>query len=184
MGKVNIDTTNIIIETKRLILRAFTMNDLADFFEFSSFPKVDEMAGFAHHKSIDESRKILQQFIDDKNVFALYHKDDKKVIGSLTLHGSWANWDEEYKHLKISEIGSVISKDYWGQGVVVEAIEAVISYGFETLGLDAFAVCHFTNNSQSRRVIEKCGFTYIKMGVYHSKSLNKNFDELRYLRFR
>jgi len=179
-----VNVENNAVETDRLILRSLTMEDLADFFAFSSYREVDEMAGFAHHKSLDESKEILQKFIEDKNVFALYHKNDKKVIGSLTLHGSWANWDEEYKHLRISEIGSVISKDYWGQGVVPEAIEAVVSYGFDTLGLDAFAACHFVGNNQSKRVIEKCGFTYIKMGVYHSESLNKDFEELRYLRFR
>ena len=160
------------------------MSDLADFFAVYSVPENSDMAGFAYHKTIDDSKAFLQQFIHDKNVFAIYHRADKKMMGTLTLHDSWANWDEEYKHLKISEFGSVIAKEYWGQGVVPEAIKAVIDYGFDVLCMDAFAACHFVGNDQSKRVVEKCGFKFMKMGVYHSKSLDRDFDELRYLRLK
>ena len=62
-----------------------------------------------------------------------------------------------------------------------EAVNAVIEYGFSVLELEAFSIEHFVENSQSRRVIEKCGFTFVREGRYHAKQLDKHFDELRYI---
>jgi len=176
-----LDVTNIVIETERLTLRAFTEADLQDFYNYASIPGVGEMAGWPHHESIETSRTILQMFLNNKDVFALYHKADKKVIGSLGLHSAWINREEEYKHLKAKNIGYVLSKDYWGMGLVPEAVNAVINYGFTTLEMEAFSIEHFVENMQSRRVIEKCGFKFVKKGRFHAKLLDKHFDELRYV---
>jgi len=176
-----LDTTNITIETDRLILRAFTESDLDDFYAYASVPGVGEMAGWPHHASIETSKSILQMFLTNKDVFAIFHKADKKVIGSLGLHNAWINREEEYKHLKAKNIGYVLSKDYWGNGLVPEAVKAVINYGFNELGLEAFSIEHFVENTQSKRVIEKCGFKFVKEGRYHAKLLDKYFDELRYI---
>jgi len=181
---ISIDNTNIVIETDRLILRAFAESDLDDIFAYASVPGVGEMAGWPCHQSIETTKTILQSFIDSKCVFAIYHKLDKKVIGSLGLHKPWIDREEQYKHLKAKNIGYVLSKDYWGQGLVPEAVKAVIEYGFNTLGLEAFSIEHFVKNGQSKRVIEKCGFTFVREGVYYSKQLDKHFDELRYILIR
>jgi len=178
------DVTNIKIETDRLLLRAFAENDLDDFFAYASVPGVGEMAGWPHHKSIETSKMILGSFLENKDVFAIYHKVDKKVIGSLGVHKAWTDREEEFKHLKAKNIGYVLSKDYWGQGLVPEAVQAVIRYGFDTMGLDAFSIEHFVENAQSKRVIEKCGFKFVKTGIYHAKQLDKHFNELRYILLR
>ncbi|MCL2286361.1 MAG: GNAT family N-acetyltransferase, partial [Firmicutes bacterium] len=127
------------------------------------------------------SRDILKMFLESKNEFAIYHKADKKVIGSIGLHDAWINRERKYKHLKAKNIGYVISKDYWGQGLVPEAVRAVTKYGFDNLGMEAFSIEHFVENSQSRRVIEKCGFTFVREGRYYAKQLDKYFDELKYI---
>jgi len=176
-----IDVTNIIIETDRLLLRAFEESDLDDFYAYASIPGVGEMAGWPYHKSIETSKVILQAFLDNKDVFAIFHKADRRVIGSLGVHNSWLNREEKYNHLRAKNIGYVLSKDYWGQGLVPEAVKAVMNYGFKNLGLEAFSIEHFVENNQSRRVIEKCGFTFVRNGVYHAKQLDKHFDELRYI---
>lgn len=44
------------------------------------------------------------------------YKENNKVIGSLGLHKSWANDESQYAHLKIKEVGYVLSKAYWGKG--------------------------------------------------------------------
>ena len=59
--------------------------------------------------------EMLQSFISEKNVFAIVYKENNKVIGSLGLHESWANDESDYAHLKIKEIGYVLSKAYWGR---------------------------------------------------------------------
>ena len=178
-----IDTSKIVIETERLILRAFEESDLSDFYAYASVPGVGEMAGWAHHQSIETSQRILRSFLEEKEVFAVVHKAEGKVIGSLGVHESppWVSKDERFKHLNAYKIGYVLAKDFWGQGLMPEAVKTVIDYGFNTLGIDAFTCEHFMENSQSRRVIKKIGFEFVMDGEYYAKLLDKTFEEKRYI---
>ena len=83
------------------------------------------------------------------------------MIGSLGLE-TREEQDEIPGTLMGREIGYVLSKDYWGRGLMPEAVNAVIGYCFTVLGFDYLTCCHFIRNGQSRRVIEKCGFSYLK----------------------
>ena len=65
-------------------------------------------------------------------------------------------------HLQGREVGYVLSKAYWGKGLMTEAVKAVISYCFEMLDFDYLTCAHFNYNDRSRRVIEKCGFKFLK----------------------
>ena len=47
------------------------------------------MAGWKHHASKEETQKILDMFIESNQVFAIYHKEDQKVIGSLEIKKIW-----------------------------------------------------------------------------------------------
>ena len=179
-----IDISKTVLETERLILRPFEPGDLNDFFTYASVPGVGEMAGWPHHETIETSKMILDDFMEHKNVFALFHKEDGKVIGSLGFHDSWANYDEDYKDKRICEIGYVLSKAYWGQGLMPEAVKAAMEYGYREMALDIIAVCHFTDNMQSRRVIEKSGFLPVSTGIFHAKQLGKAFEEIRYMKHR
>lgn len=176
-----IDISHVILETDRLILRPFKQGDLNDFFAYASVPGVGEMAGWPHHESIETTQQILDMFIEHKNVFAIVHKKDDRVIGSFGFHDTWANYDEAYKDKKICEIGYVLSKSYWGRGLMPEAVKAAVEYGFREMNLDYIGVCHFTDNLQSKRVIEKSGFSPVSAGVFHAKQLNRDFEEIRYL---
>ncbi|MDE5856431.1 MAG: GNAT family N-acetyltransferase, partial [Anaeroplasmataceae bacterium] len=69
---VRIDVRNIKLETERLILRPFEENDLNDFNTYAKVEGVGEMAGWPHHQSIEESKKILNMFMEEKKTFALY----------------------------------------------------------------------------------------------------------------
>ena len=178
---IQIDITNTTLETKRLILRPWCESDLEDFYEYASVPDVGEMAGWRHHESREISKKILDSFITEKNVFAVVLKQNNKVIGSLGLHPSWANNDEKYKELKQKEIGYVLSKSYWGKGLMPEAVIRVIEFCFDTLKLDAVTIGHFQSNDQSRRVVEKCGFKFIKSSEYYAKQLDKTFEDMKYI---
>jgi ribosomal-protein-alanine N-acetyltransferase len=156
-----IDVTNIRIETPRLILRPWEKVDLQDLFEYASVPGVGEMAGWTHHESMEESDGILDMFIAEKKTFAVICKDNNKVIGSLGIEN--VKEEPEISHeLFGREIGYVLSKDYWGKGLMAEAVKAVIEYCFTILRYDYLTCAHFVQNNQSRRVIEKSGFHYLK----------------------
>ncbi len=177
---VRIDITNVTLETERLILRPWRESDLDDFYAYASVDGVGEMAGWPHHTSKEGSKRILDNFILEKCVFAIEHKGDGKVIGSLGLHVSSYECPQNAE-MKVKEIGYVLSKEYWGMGLMPEAVKAVISYCFDTLGIDALTVGHFTQNAQSRRVIEKSGFAFLSDGEYYSKQLNISFAEKKYI---
>ena len=147
------------IETDRLILRAFRQSDLQDFYEYASVEGVGEMAGWHHHESIDKTQEILNMFIQEDKVFALCLKSNDKVIGSLGVE-QYGLEDKltEFCNYRGREIGYVLSKDYWGQGLMPEAVNAVIDYLFNTLGLDFLTCGYYLFNAQSKRVQEKCGF--------------------------
>lgn len=181
---IQIDVTNTKIETPRLSLRPWRESDLGDLYEYASADGVGEAAGWKHHESIEETRSVLHAFMTEKNILALELKSAKKAIGSVGLHYSWANGYAEFAALSVKEIGYVLSKSYWGQGLMSEAVGALIDYGFNTLELDALSVTHFLENNRSKRVIQKNGFAYVGRGEFISKSLNRTFPEDRYILLR
>lgn len=163
-----IDISKVVLRTERLTLRPWAMDDLADFYEYASVDGVGQMAGWLPHRNIEESRAILQRFIDEKKTFAL--ELDGKVVGSLGIEEYSYQELPEFQDVRGREIGYVLSKDYWGLGLMPEAVKAVTKYLFETVGLD-FIVCgHFVENLQSKRVQEKCGFEHFKLVKYTTKS--------------
>lgn len=148
-----------VLETQRLILREFKEEDLTDFYEYASVDGVGEMAGWSHHENIEITKEILNSFIKDNKVFAIVYKENNKVIGSLGVekYGMEDKLDE-FKNLYGREIGYVLSKDYWGKGLMKEAVKCVINYLFDECNLD-FIICgYYLFNNQSKRVQEKCGF--------------------------
>lgn len=162
-----VDVTKIRIETERLILRPWTDADLEDFYAYARVDGVGQMAGWMPHKSVEESRNILNSFIAHKKTLALELKENGKVIGSLGLE-EWDVTPEEAAPFQGREIGYVLSKEYWGRGLMPEAVKAVIAYCFETLDYDWLTCGHFTWNHQSRRVIEKAGFTFFAESQYET----------------
>lgn len=62
-----------------------------------------------------------------------------------------------------------------------EALKAIIDYCFSTTEIDALTCGHFKSNIGSRRVIEKCGFQYVKDSVYEAKQMNQSFEDQRYI---
>ncbi len=163
-----IDVTGVRIETQRLILRPWHEGDLDDFYEYASVEGVGEMAGWSHHSSKEESRKILAMFQEEKKTFALELKSNGKVIGSLGLE-EYDRTEADMGQLQGREVGYVLSRDYWGQGLMPEAVQAVIRYCFHTLHYDFLLCGHFERNAKSRRVIEKCGFSYVKNFPYETR---------------
>lgn len=162
-----IDITGVVLTTDRLILRPWRESDLNDLYCYARVDGVGQMAGWTPHKNIEESKQILNIFISGKRTFALEYQG--KVIGSLGIEEYSEKNYPELSDLVGREIGYVLSKEYWGRGLMPEAVNAVIKYLFETVQLDFILVGHFRWNKQSARVIEKCGFKYIKSVKYETR---------------
>ena len=178
---MQIDVRTIQIKTDRLLLRPWMDNDLDDFFAYASLSVVGEGAGWKAHESREEALSFLRTDWFRKECLAIYHLADKKVIGSIGLHESWAKQDSRFKHLNSVSLGFVLHPDYWGQGIAPEAARAVIDFCFTHMDVEIITCNHFTTNLRSCRVIEKCGFTFDHEKTIHAQQLDRYFDELRYI---
>lgn len=148
-----------IIETQRLVLRPFGKTDLEDFYEYASVEGTGEMAGWKHHENREKSSQILDLFITEDKTFAVCLKENGKVIGSLGVEKYGMEEKlTEFDGYRGREIGYVLSQDYWGRGLMPEAVSAVVDYLFNECDMDFLTCGYYDFNSRSKRVQEKCGF--------------------------
>ena len=166
------------LKTKRLILRDFLSTDLNDFYEYASVVGVGELAGWLPHQNLEQSKNILENFIAAGNEYAIVYKKNKKVIGSL---GIYKKLDVTvYENSNQKEIGYCLNKDYWGQGLTPEALNKVLDYQFNNLDVYAIWCSHFDFNIRSKRVIEKCGFEFIREVMTDVVQLNTKYKSYLY----
>ena len=173
---VEIDITNVVLTTERLTLRPWLLSDLDDLYEYASVDGVGQMAGWKPHESREEALEILRRFIDRKRTFALEYGG--KVIGSLGIERYNEEQFPEFAGKRCREIGYVLSKAYWGRGLMPEAVRAVMEYLFDEVKLDAIFCGHFLRNRQSARVQEKCGFRHYAFCKYETQTGTVEDDEI------
>ncbi len=161
-----IDISNTVLRTPRLVLRPWRPDDLDDLYEYASVDGVGQMAGWEPHRSIETSGRILDMFMQEKKVFAVEYNG--KAIGSLGIEKYDEKSFPEFADKRCREIGYVLAKDYWGQGLMPEAVGEVIRYLFEKVELDVIFCGHFLSNLQSARVQEKCGFRHYAYTDYRT----------------
>lgn len=141
------------LQTKRLILRPFTEGDAADLYEYAKDPRVGPMAGWPVHKNVAESLAIIRKRTAPYD-FAVVDKASGKVIGSGGLTDRHRDWLPG----KNDELGYVLHPDWWGRGLIPEAMREVLRFGFEELELDHVWCGYYDGNEKSRRVQAKLGF--------------------------
>ncbi len=178
---IKINLTDTLIKTQYLTMRAWQETDIDDLFEITSCGDVVKMLGMKKHSAKSETQQLLQKYMVQKNALAIVHNDDDKVIGNIGLHISQLNEKEPYSHLKLKELVYYLSKDYWGKGIMTQAVKAVIDYSLQELPLNGLSCGHFEINSASRHIIEKCGFKYVGKGDYYAKEQDKTYVNLNYL---
>lgn len=143
----------------RIILRNWEKKDCQDLFEYASLSNIGPTVGWQPHKNVDESKKIIEKFINDDDVYALELKSEKKVIGSVGFHNR--NFDSKYDNISKREITIVINPMYWNNGYAHEASNLLIDYAFNVLGLDMVWMCCNVNNKKSQKICNKQHYIYV-----------------------
>ena len=144
------------IESHRLILRRFTAEDAEDMFtNWASDPEVTKFLTWPTHTSANVSRQILSGWIaryEDGGFFnwAIEWKESGHVIGNISV-------TVLHEKTEAAEIGYCMGRAFWGQGIMPEALRAVMDYLFDTVGLNRIAASHDVRNPKSGRVMEKAG---------------------------
>lgn len=146
------------LETKRLFLRPWQDSDAEDLYLYASHPDVGPIAGWPIHTSVENSRTIIKTVLTKPEIYAVVLKQTGHAVGSVGLmigkESDLAIPETE------AEIGYWIGVPFWGQGLIPEAMRELIRHGFEDLHLEKLWCAYFDGNSKSKRVQEKCGFTY------------------------
>ncbi len=148
-----------ILQTERLTLRPFLEEDAEAMFDnWASDPEVTKFLSWPTYKSIDDAHAILNQWLESYDnpefyQWAIVLKELGQPIGSISV----VNLDNR---VDLAEIGYCIGKPWWGQGIMPEAVKAVMQYLFEVVGMQRLEAGHDPENSASGAVIRKCGFRY------------------------
>lgn len=148
----------MIFETERLILRQWSMDDAESLYEYARDPQIGPIAGWPVHTSVENSREIIKNVLAVPETYAICLKQDNRAVGSVSLFiGGKSNIDIADDE---GEIGYWIGVPFWGKGFVTEAVKEIIRHGFEDLALKKLWSGYFEGNIKSKRVQERCGFTY------------------------
>lgn len=148
-----------MIETERLILRQWREEDAESLFKYAKDPDVGLIAGWPPHTSVKNSLEIIRTVFNAPEIYAVVLKETNEPVGSCGIMFS-DNPDIMDTENGEAEIGYWIGKPYWGQGLIPEAAEALISRCFNELRLHTLWCAHYDGNIKSKRVCEKCGFKY------------------------
>ncbi|MBU1144655.1 MAG: GNAT family N-acetyltransferase [Firmicutes bacterium] len=153
------------LESQRLYLREWKVEDAKDLFEYAQMITVGPNAGWKPHENIEESQMIISRFMKDDDTWAIVLKENNKVIGSVGLHKRIDLSGDE-----VTELGYVLSTNYEGRGFMTEACRSALEFAFTEQQVSKVKVMHYIKNFKSQRVIEKCGFIYEKEIEHDTKS--------------
>ena len=150
---------NGMIETERLVLRPWREEDADALFKYGSDPDVGPIAGWSVHTSVENSLEVIRNVFSAPETYAVVLKGTDEPVGCcglvITDGLNMASMKEGE-----AEIGYWIGKPFWGRGYIPEAVEALLVRGFNELGLETIWCGYYEGNIKSKRVCEKCGFTY------------------------
>ncbi len=148
------------IETERLILRRFKMEDAEAMYKnWVTDEDVTKFLTWPPHSSIELTKNILKEWINE-------YKNENYYNWAITIK---ENGDEPIgsigavdinERINMVHIGYCISKKWWNKGITSEALKALIKYFFEEVGVNRVESRHDTNNPNSGKVMMKCGMNY------------------------
>jgi ribosomal-protein-alanine N-acetyltransferase len=164
-----------VIETERLTLRRISADDLGDWMAVWRSPGVlDYLIDFESLPQEDMGREIIEWavriFVEASGIrWALTLKPNKRMIGSCGFH----LFDRRHQRV---EIGYELHSDYWRQGIMSEAVRAVLVFCFDRLAVHRVEADVVEGNAASAALLKKAGFTLegiwrdrvYKRGVYQS----------------
>lgn len=158
----------------RFVLRPFTLDDAPDVYEHLADPRIaatttvrypyPEGAAegwIASHGPAAEAGTDV--------TWAIATTEDNRAIGAIAIHLA-----QEHRR---AEIGYWLATPFWGQGVMTDAAQTVVAWGFETLGLHRIQATCLSHNAGSYRVMEKAGM--VREGILRGYALrNGDFADI------
>jgi [ribosomal protein S5]-alanine N-acetyltransferase len=146
------------INTDRLLLRKIQPGDAEALFTILSDEEVMQFYGHEPHRSLDDTRELIKQMHTDyANQKALRWgitlKGEDRLIGSCSFH----HFDSDFHR---AETGYELNRTFWGKGIMIEAMSAILNYGFTELRLNLVEAIIDIANERSKSLLLKLGFMY------------------------
>jgi RimJ/RimL family protein N-acetyltransferase len=155
---------NTIIETERIIIREFILEDFEAVFEYGSNAAVNKYTGDISLKTKDEAKGIIKN-INLKEYkkygygrWATIYKPTNKIIGFAGL-----KFLPEFNE---TDIGFRFLPEYWNKGIATEVAKPILNYGFKNFDLKRIIGIADPKNIGSCKVLEKIGMTFYKSAIY------------------
>ncbi|MCC5827802.1 MAG: GNAT family N-acetyltransferase [Phycisphaeraceae bacterium] len=146
-----------VLETQRLHLRPFRLDDADDVFRYASNPNVARWVTWETHKSRADAVRFIDMVLSrptDDHTWAIRVDSESRVVGAI-----------DFACIKpgVADIHYVLAEEFWGQGLMTQAARVVLSWGLSTYPflnlVETFAAA---DNIGSCRVLQKCGFAEVK----------------------
>jgi ribosomal-protein-alanine N-acetyltransferase len=155
MSKLNF-TPFPVLTTERLILRCLELSDDQLLFKLRSNENVNKYIVRPKQKDIKEIRAFISKINDEINnnewiYWVISLKDDPTLIGDICL---WNFSDEK----TVAEIGYELDPAFHGKGIMSEAIEKTIEFGFKEIELNTIEAYTHKKNNDSTKLLQKYNF--------------------------
>jgi ribosomal-protein-alanine N-acetyltransferase len=152
--------SSITLETERLILRRFTMDDAESMFKnWASDSEVTRFMPYETCETLEQTRSRIEEwfaYLEKAGlscVFAIILRNTHELIGTI----DYAMTDSGAKS---AEVGYQLGKRWWNAGYAAEALKAVIKHCFEDMGLHRIWAMYDPLNAGSGAVMRKAGMSY------------------------
>lgn len=161
------------IVTERLILRPWEDADAPALYRLARDPEVGPAAGWFVHGSEEQSLEVIRDILRGPESYAITlrgtggaqdavaaREPAGTLVGAISLMGAQASdlvgGAGEY------EAGYWVGRPFWGRGYCPEALRALIARARDELGARTIWAGYYTGNGKSRRVMEKCGMSFVR----------------------
>jgi RimJ/RimL family protein N-acetyltransferase len=150
-----------VLETERLILRTWYLDDAEALFKIYSNPELYRFTGSDPFPDVETTRRYMEEYFINYQkeygfcVWAVVEKASGKLVGTCGL-GYFDGRPE-------LGLGYWFDPEYWGRGYATEAARACVEYAFHKLNVPELASMTHSQNKASQRVLEKAGFRCVEM---------------------
>lgn len=158
------------------MLRTIKKSDYKDMFEYGKDNDVTKYLNWGPMVLPVEAKRSIKGIFYPRlkyelpRGYAIVDIKKNKMIGTVDFHS-------KIEDKKIAEIGYVLHKDYWHQGIMSKAVEELITIGFNHLGYEKIIVKHLSQNMGSKKVIVKNDFKFIHKEAYILKKNNQTIKD-------
>lgn len=177
------------LETERLILRKIREDDARDMYAYGSDEVVSKYVTWDRHQTIHNTMEFIQFVLDRYETgqiapWGIQLKETGTFIGTI----DFVNWNAKHKW---SELGYVLARPLWGNGIITEAAKRLLEFGFNETDVERIQARCFQENIGSEKVMQKIGMTFegtlrhawLKKGKYHNIKVYSILRE-EYMRLR